>query len=89
VWVYLTTKSLVMVLWAGAVRGSVPSYQAKQGCGGGCGVGGVMRVLNKQDKVVKFGAGLSKQGLGAGFLSKLNGEAKVKCFVLVPVVLNG
>jgi hypothetical protein len=32
-----------------------------------------VRVLSKQDKVVKLGAGLSKQGLGAGFLSKLNG----------------
>ena len=27
-----------------------------------CGAGGVMRVLSKQDKVVKLGAGLSKQG---------------------------
>ena len=49
--------------------GSVPSYQAKQEW---CGAGSVMRVLSKQDKVVKLGAGLSKQGLGAGFLSKLN-----------------
>jgi len=42
------------------VRGSVPSYQAKQGCGGGCGAGGVMRVLSLQDKVVKLGAVLSQ-----------------------------
>ncbi|WP_424162298.1 hypothetical protein [Thermocrinis sp.] len=40
-----------------------------------CGAGGVMRVLSKQDKVVKLGAGLSKQ-------AKAWYPVRVSCIVL-------